>query len=87
MNNLVIDIYKQALAVAYQAIDKNSAAPTTHTFQAIAAGTFAEMLINECVNLREEVELVGVHSIDYEEGIWAGLQLYQDQIKKHFTIE
>ena len=48
---------------------------------------FAELIINECANLHKEVKLVGLHSENYEQGIWEGLQLYSNQIKKHFGVE
>jgi hypothetical protein len=45
---------------------------------------FAELIVQECANLREDIELVGLPSEDYEQGFWDGLQMYQNQIKRHF---
>lgn len=48
---------------------------------------FAELIVRECVNLRTEIELKGLHSEDYEQGVWEGLQMYENQIKRHFGVE
>ena len=48
---------------------------------------FAELIVRECVDLRTEIELVGLHSEDYEQGVWEGIQIYQNQIKRHFNIK
>lgn len=48
---------------------------------------FAEAIVQECIGLRKEIELVGLHSDDYEQGVWEGLQMYQNAIEKHFGIQ
>ena len=48
---------------------------------------FAELIVRECADLRTEIELVGLHSEDYEQGVWEGIQMYQNQIKRHFNIK
>ena len=47
---------------------------------------FAELIVRECVSLRAQVELIGLHSEDYEQGVWEGLQMYQNRIKEHFNL-
>jgi hypothetical protein len=34
-----------------------------------------------CAGLRKEVELLGKHSTEYEDGFWDGLQKYEDLIR------
>ena len=48
---------------------------------------FAELIVRECADLRTEIELVGLHSDDYEQGVWEGIRMYQNQIKRHFNIK
>lgn len=48
---------------------------------------FAELIVQECINLRTKIELVGLYSEDYEQGVWEGLQMYENQIKRHFGVE
>jgi hypothetical protein len=87
MNTLAIDLYKQAIITAYQMLPNDPANPMTTTFQAVVAGTFADLIVAECIALREKIEIVGINSEEYEQGIWDGLKLYQDHIKRHFGVE
>ena len=48
---------------------------------------FAELIVKECADLRTEIELVGLHSEDCDQGVWEGLQMYQNQIRRHFNIK
>ncbi len=41
-------------------------------------------ILNErekCAGLRKEVELIGKHSKDYEDGFWDGIAKYEDLIR------
>ena len=45
-----------------------------------------ELTAKECVNLTHDIELVGLHSEDYEQGVWEGIQMCQNRIKEHFKL-
>lgn len=46
-----------------------------------------EETVRECVNQTSDIQLIGVHSEDYEQGVWEGIQMCQNQIRRHFNIK
>lgn len=46
-----------------------------------------EETVRECINQTLDIQLVGIHSEDYEQGVWEGIQMCQNQIKRHFNIK
>ena len=66
MNTLAIDLYKQAIITAYQMVPKDPANPMTHTFEAVVAGTLADLIVAECIALREKIKIVGINSEVYK---------------------
>lgn len=46
-----------------------------------------ELTAKECMSVSKDIELVGVHSEDYEQGVWEGIQMYQNAIKRQFGVK
>jgi hypothetical protein len=86
MSNQAVELYKQALLHAYSISEPNPANPFTHDFQSIVAATYSELIIRECMEIKDAIELTGVHSAEYKRGVTAGLGLYESRIKEHFGI-
>ena len=51
------------------------------------AEKLSEMIIKDCINLKETVKVTGTHSNEYEQGVWDGIQLFADEIKKTFGVK
>ena len=85
MNERIKELIKQATEHDYTTWDSyNQKELVYYKFN---QEKFAELIVRECVDLRTEIELVGLHSEDYEQGVWEGIQIYQNQIKRHFNIK
>ncbi len=50
------------------------------------AEKLSELILNDCVSLKESVELTGTHSAEFEQGVWHGIQLFADEITKTFGV-
>lgn len=86
MQNQAVELYKQALLHAYSVSEPNPANPFTHEFQAIVAGTYSELIIRECMNLRDDIAQADLRTAEYRRGLTDGLNLYQSRIQEYFGI-
>lgn len=48
--------------------------------------TEIDNIVRQCIEIRKQVELKGIHSDEYEQGFWDALQAYEDHIKSYFGI-
>lgn len=51
------------------------------------AEKLSEMILKDCISLKESVELTGTHSSEFEQGVWHGMQLFADEIAKTFNVK
>ena len=54
MNQLMLELYQQALEFAYKNISKESW--NTDNFHAVVSGKFGELIVQECAGVAEEVD-------------------------------
>ena len=54
MNQLMLELYQQALEFAYKNISKESW--NTDNFHAVVSGKFGELIVKECAGVAEEVD-------------------------------
>lgn len=75
MNQLMLELYQQALEFAYKNISKESW--NTDNFHAVVSGKFGELIVKECMDL--------VASRPYiDDGNWSHPSML---IKQHFGVE
>jgi len=43
-----------------------------------------EETVRECINLTSDIELSGLYTEEYEQGLWDGIHMCRKQIKNHF---
>lgn len=80
MNQLMLELYQQALEFAYKNISKESW--NTDNFHAVVSGKFGELIVAECARIARNTDLE-----DVEGGDSAVLQAAGEQIEKHFGVE
>lgn len=51
------------------------------------AEKLSEMILKDCINLKETLEVTGTHSSEYKQGVQNGIQLFADEIKKTFGVK
>lgn len=88
MNDLAIELYKQASEFAYLNIGKEHV--DTAYFQGAVAGKFAELIVRECINKIETYRIPVGNSAAGEmacEWTYDALKEIRDDIKEHFGVE
>ena len=73
MNQLMLELYQQALEFAYKNISKESW--NTDNFHAVVSGKFGELIVRECAG----VELYWLNEQDRK--------AVAEKIKQHFGVE
>ena len=87
MNERTVELYKQATEFAYNSIGREHA--NTAYFQGAITGKFAELIVRECLahgKLAQSQAVVN-GSEEYNAGREMGIEVFMNQIKKHFGVE
>jgi hypothetical protein len=83
MNDKIKELKKRATIEEYS----HGAFGESEIFYRLNAEKFANLIIQECMFVSKDIELVGIHSEDYEQGVWEGIQMYHNQLQRHFNIK
>ena len=76
MNERAIELYKQAVAFAYNTAGADAGKGTV--IESLTAGKFAELIVRECAEL----------TLDHKnDNYYTGWLDYRDEIKRHFGVE
>ncbi len=86
MNEIILKLYRQA-QVPHTAIDPSNNMPyETTTF---SAKKFTELIVAECIEQGKQIQSQSVSngSEEYNTGREMGIEVFLNQIKKHFGVE
>lgn len=75
MNKRMIELYKEASEFAYKICkdEGRTGGPSDHIWNTLSTGKFAELIVEECVDIADEYDGVGI--------------TITEKIKKHFGVE
>ena len=94
MNQRAIELYKQAVAFAYNAAGADAGKGTV--IESLTAGKFAELIVKECMTMSDELRAQYLTSrkstMDFDEkNIYAegeaACDVLKYKMKKHFGVE
>jgi hypothetical protein len=85
MNERTIKLYKEATEFAYETVGKEHA--NKSYFQGVVAGKFAQLIVQECLDIASEVRGEPATDTHYVIGYDRACEKMISGIKEHFGVE
>ena len=87
MNERIFELAKQADIIHWDSLPSGARTPDHESV--VKAKKFAELIVKECIDQGKQIQsqTVSNGSEDYNEGRKMGIEVFMNQIKKHFRGE